>query len=221
MLLALTGACAALPAERAKGQESLESRPTVGCLHGAPPPACASFWIVELQASEGWLVSDQPGRPYRPDLTRYEWNLGHLANLGDHWALGGTVSVGSGSDGIFTSARGRLRRWVSPDVSLELEAGLAESNGNGAWYPAITGGSVGLRFNIRDWGSAFVRYDDFGAPPDSLFLGPDRPRVPWSRQNVVQVGIALGGTAALAGTGVVVAAYAVLLGLFLAGGGGS
>lgn len=208
---------AAFPA----GAGGQESAPVVGCLHGVPAPVCATFWIVELQASEGVRLRDVPENAFSNDLTQYEWNLGHMRNLGTRWALGGTVSVGSGSDGIFTGARARMRRWLGSEVSVELEAGVAESNGDGAWRSVLRAPSVGLRFNIQDRGSVFVRYDGFGEPGDSLFAGPNRPRVAWGPQEVVRAGVGLGGTPALVGTGVVAAVFALYLVAYLTVGGGS
>lgn len=196
--------------------------PRVGCLHGAPRPACASFWLIEFQASRGWLLHDPPPSDFADrSFTQYEWNLGHMGNVADHWALGATVSLGNGSDDIFTGVRGRVRRWLTPDLSMEVEAGVAQSNGDGRWYPALTAPSAGLRFNIQDRGSAFVRYDGFGAPDGRHFVGPDRPLEPWGRRAEVRGGIALGGKPALAATGVVVAVYSVFIVLYLAAGGGT
>lgn len=190
--------------------------PRVGCLHGLPRPACASFWLVELQASialisQERLVGEPPFQnPINEGGTVYEWNLGHMANLDDTWAIGGAVSLGSGADEIFTGARARLRRWIGPSASLELEAGVARSNGNHTWYPDLTGVSAGLRFNVLDYGSAFLRYDGFGEPPERGWAGPVEPVEPGPR-HLLRGGVGLGGKAALAATGAVAVIYGALI----------
>lgn len=222
----MAGALAAPSASGAQvddpAPDAAEAEPRVGCLQGAPRPSCRSFWLVELQASTALMApryeSSDPNIRFHPDTggEQYEWNLGHMANLDDRWALGATVSLGSGVDDIFTGTRARLRRWLGTSASLELEVGLARSNANHNWYPDQTGLSTGLRLNILDYGSAFVRYDGFGEPE----LTP----LPYDRgaegsQHFLRGGVGLGGKAALAGTGVVVVAYMVLWGLFAASGG--
>jgi hypothetical protein len=101
---------------------------------------------------------------------------------------------------------------------VELEAGLARSNGNHAWLEDQTGWSTGVRFNIQDYGAAFVRYDVYGAPDARSYPGSIVPPITGS-QHIVRAGVGLGGGVALAGTGAVLVAYAVLVGLFLGSGG--
>lgn len=217
---ALLFAAGAVPLEGAPQQpgapepDTAESNRVV-CLHGEPPPTCDTFWIVELQVSRGWLLEDPPRVDgvfgYDEGFTWYEWTVGHMANLGPRWALGGTVSIGNGNHDIFTGVRARVRRWIQPHLSVELEAGLAESTGGGAWYPALTAPSAGVRFNIQDHGSAFLRYDAFGTPEGSRPVGPNDSAVPWGRKAMVRAGIGLGGKPALVGTGVVAGGFIVFL----------
>lgn len=190
-----------------------DSSPPVGCLHGAPAPTCGSFWLVELQASDAWYLRDLPSGAYRGDGTQFEWNLGHMKNIGDRWAVGGSVSLGSGSDGVFTGARARVRRWLGPHASVEVEAGVAESNGGGAWYPSLTAPSVGARFNIQDWGSVFVRYDALGEPRAPRITFPDAEPVDLGRQDVIRAGVGVGGKATLAATGALAVGYVILIAL--------
>lgn len=208
VLLPLAATGLALP-----GAAQDADSPPVGCLHGSPLPTCSSFWLMELQVSDAWYLRELPSGTYRGDGTQYEWNLGHMKNIGDRWAVGGTLSLGSGSDGVFTGARGRVRRWLGPDVSVELEAGVAESNGGGGWYPSLTAPSVGARFNIQDWGSVFVRYDALGEPADARIFFPDAEPVEWGRQDAIRAGVGVGGKATLAVSGALVVAYAVLVAL--------
>jgi hypothetical protein len=197
-----------------------------GCLHGARPPACSSIWIVELQASTplvrpSYEVGDGPVRfAIQAAENQYEWNVGHLVSAGSDWALGGTVTLGTGANDVFTGLRARARRWVGDAMSVEVEAGLARSNGNHAWLEDQTGWSTGVRFNIHDYGAAFVRYDGYRAPDGPGRAGSVYPPIRGT-QHIVRGGVGLGGGVALAGTGAALVAYAVLLGLFIAGGGAS
>ncbi|MBT8337175.1 MAG: hypothetical protein KJO11_11265 [Gemmatimonadetes bacterium] len=207
----------------ARGAEDPRTQGRWGCLHGVPPE-CASLWLVELQASTPLVRPSyergDDGFRYRIDAAenQYEWNVGHLIAVGSDWAVGGTATLGTGADDVFTGLRGRARRWVSDVVSVELEMGLARSNGSHAWLEDQTGWSTGVRLNIQDFGAAFVRYDVYGAPDARSYPGSIVPPINGS-QHIVRGGVGLGGGVALAGTGVVLVAYAVLIGLFLGSGG--
>lgn len=186
----------------------------VGCLHGAPPPTCSTFWIVEFQASTGWRVGENQTRPdpFSDDgFTWYEWNVGHMINLGDRWALGGAVSLGNGSNDVFNGVRVRMRRWIRPQMSLEVEGGMAKSDGGHGRYRPLTAPSAGVRFNIQDKGSLFLRYDAFGTPEGTRHVGFDHEEVPWGREAMLRAGVGLGGKPALVGMGVVVLGFALLL----------
>jgi hypothetical protein len=141
-----------------------------------------------------------------------------MANVHAHWALGGTVSLGTGADDLFTGVRARARRWLTPDFSLEVETGLVRGHANHTWYPSKTGFSAGVRFNIQDYGSVFVRYDRFGATGADDVSGPFEPRVT-GQQHFVRGGVGLGSKAALVGTGAVAAVYVVLIAILASSGG--
>ena len=132
-----------------------------------------------------------------------------MANLDPKWAVGGGVSLGTGAPDAFTGVRGRVRRWLNPELSLEFEAGLARGRGNHGWYASTTGVSTGLRFNIQDYGSAFVRYDTYGAGNADSIVGP-APRPVVARSHFVRAGIGLGSRAAVVGTGLVAVTFGVI-----------
>jgi hypothetical protein len=208
----------------AQAPDSSASAPRVGCFRGETRPTCASFWLIELQGSTALLAPNylvqEADYSYRVDESeaQYELTLGHMANLNRDWAVGGAVSLGTGADDAFTGFRGRVRRWVSPDLSLEFEAGLARDRGNYGWYSPTTGFSTGLRFNIQDYGSVFVRYDGYRAVDPDSFFGPYESSFAGSR-HFVRGGVGLGSKAAVAGTGLLAVGYVVLLGIVLASGG--
>ena len=204
--------------------DSATTVPRVGCLRGEPRPMCASFWLIELQGSTTLMSPSYwvhgPDYSFRIDESEavYELTLGHMSNLDLRWAVGGGVSLGTGANDAFTGVRGRVRRWLTPNLSVELEAGLARGRGHYGWYAPTTGFSTGLRFNIQDYGSAFVRYDGYGAGDPDTAQGPP-PAGAASRSHFVRGGIGLGSKAAIVGTGVVVVGYGVLFALYALSGG--
>lgn len=189
--------------------------PRSACLQGDPLPSCSSFWIIEMQASTTltepiWTESSFAGGRARATADRklVEWNLGHMWNRSEAWALGGTVSVGNNARGLFTGARVRARRWLNPSFSVSLETGLARSTARPNRFDTGIGPSVGLRFDSGDYLSAFVRYDRIEAIP----VSSRDPQFSWSpNHEYVRVGVGLGGKAALVGTGAVAVGVAVLL----------
>ena len=165
---------AVLPAS-AQGSKDVDARPEIGCFRGRPHPACKSFWIVEMQGSSPVAQTsrtvrfdsdpERSGSPqfFEDQLTTFdsviEWNLGHMANLGDKYALGGVVTVGSGNGDALSGLKVRLRRWLSSDFSVEAEAGALWSDAGGMRRSDAIGGTAALRFNIRDQGAIYLRWD--------------------------------------------------------------
>ena len=195
-----------------------EGASTVGCLRGRPLPACKSFWVVEMQgytplAQSSRSVSYGGGPQVAVEAfeSNLEWNLGHMVNLSSTLALGGTLSIGpSGGTGIFTGARVRARRWMSPDWSLELSGGLLDSD---ARYPSARGVTFDARVNIRDQGAFFVRWD--GASLESESFPESEYFDAGGFQHALSIGAAAGSVPALVGTGALGLGYVILLGVYL------
>ncbi len=192
--------------------------PRVGCLRGRPLPACKSFWLVEMQGytpltQSGRSVTYSGGPQVRLEAfeSTLEWNLGHMVNLSPTFALGGTLSVGpSGGSGIFSGARLRARRWMSPDWSLELSGGLLDSD---ARYPSARGVTFDARVNIRDQGAFFVRWDGASLAPDNF---PESGHFdPGGFQQALSIGAAAGSAPGLIGTAALGLGYVILFGLYL------
>lgn len=180
--------------------------PQVGCFRGRPLPACRSLWIFEEQASTPLVQSERridvaggPSPRVETFETVLEWNLGHMANLTRTLALGGVVTLGTGSDGPLTGVKLRVRRWLSPDVSLELEGGLLRTNARDNRFPAATGGTSDLRVNVRDQGSFYLRWDGVVLPDETYPVNGYHD--PGGFQQALSVGVGLGSKPALVGTG--------------------
>lgn len=194
--------------------------PAVGCLRGRPLPACRSFWIVEMQGSTAViqttrLVSYGQGFETGTEAfdERLEWNLGHMVNLTPTFAFGGVLTVGNGNTDALTGVRVRARRWLSPNVSMELQGGLLRTTAGGAAYPGVNGGTVDLRLNIRDQGSFFVRWDGVSLPEKRVtdsWVFHD----PGGFHHGLSVGASAGSVPALVGTGALGLAYTILLALW-------
>ena len=190
----------------------------VGCLRGQPLPTCKSFWLLEMQGytpltRTSRRVTYGSVRPVEVQAfeSNLEWNLGHMVNLTPTFALGGTLSIGpSGGTGIFSGARLRARRWISPDWSLEVSGGLLDSD---VRYPSARGVTFDARVNIRDQGAFFVRWDGASLSPESF---PESEYFdPGGFQQAISIGAAAGSVPALVGTGALGLGYVILLGVYL------
>jgi hypothetical protein len=136
------------------------------CWRGQALPGCRSFVIFELEGGlvvasttvvheSAVLTSEHPA--FQNEL---KWHVGAMRNLSPAWAVGATVSLGSGSPGPLTGIRLRARRWLRSPMSAELEAGAVFTGinrrfGSGSgWGPAI-----GLRLAAGDHASLFTRWE--------------------------------------------------------------
>ena len=104
MALIVMGVVPAIPAS-AQGSGDPDARRQVGCRRGRRLPACSTFWIIEMQGSSPIAQSSRtvrfssdPERSGSPQFFDHqvptfasvlEWNLSHMANLRDKYALGG------------------------------------------------------------------------------------------------------------------------------------
>ena len=217
----------------AQGSKDVDARPQVGCFRGRPLPACKSFWIVEMQGSSPVAqtsrsvirVYSDPTRSGLPQASEYqlrtfdnvlEWNLGHMANLGDKYALGGVVTVGSGNDDALSGLKVRVRRWLNSDLSVEAEAGALWTNAGSV--RRSNGGTAALRFNIRDQGSIFLRWDMLPLREESR-SGEYGYSDPGGTQHGLSVGLSAGSVPALIGTGALGVTMLVLLAIIVGQGG--
>jgi len=89
------------------------------CFRGKPRPDCRSFWITEL------------GLGFRPGAVEWETfprplaEVGWMKNVSDRYALGATgcVIYETGYDGFRGGLKVRGRRWLYPDLSLNVSGG--------------------------------------------------------------------------------------------------
>ncbi len=188
-----------------QGQAVPGTVPDAFCWRGKALPACRGFALFELEGAvavasttlvhESSVVTTE----YPAFENELKWHLGAMRNLTQEWALGGTVSLGTGSPGPLTGIRVRARRWLRPRMSVELEAGAVDTGinerfGSGTgWGP-----TVGARLNMADHFSVFTRWEGAYAR-----AGSDRDfhREAGFHQGLY-VGASAGSTAAAAGTGV-------------------
>lgn len=216
---AALGILAAAPPTMAQEVTQGEGGPKVACLRGRPLPECRSFWIIEMQGHSPLAQTERDviyggGQPVRIQTfeNELEWNLGHMVNLTDHFAVGGVLAAGTAGRDGFAGLKLRMRQWIVDDVSIEAQGGLLRTN---IQYPSLTGITADVRLNIRDQGSFFVRWDGVDVPPESY---PDGVYHDFGGfQQAVSVGVGLGSVPALVGTGGLGLGYVILLGIFLAG----
>jgi len=209
--------------EPGSGQEAdRPAAPKVGCFRGHPLPDCKSFWIFEMQGSVPLFQTERlfyygGNTPTRDDVfdSALEWNVGHMVNVGESFALGGVLTVGTGNTDPLTGIRVRARRWVTQDVSVEVEAGILRSNATDTQFPGVNGGTADIRLNIRDQGAFFVRWDVLPLP-EEVYPAHSSYYQPARTYHGASIGVALGSVPAMAGTGTLGVVFAVLVGMYAA-----
>jgi hypothetical protein len=119
---------------------------------------------------------------------QHEWNLGHMVNVSERYAVGGVLSAGTNGK-RFLGVKGRGRRWLSERLSLEIDVGWLRRK---SYSHRATANSVTLaaRLNIRDQGVCYILWDGVSLP-ESPYQG---------FQQAFSVGAGLGSKPALIGT---------------------
>ncbi len=120
------------------------------CFRGKPPPTCKGFWVTEL------------GLGYRVNGPQRGWpvsEIGLMFNVNERYAIGGTSYVAY--DAQYDDFRGglklRVRRWLNPDVSLNVSGGLILLGGDyREKYPEFTGH---VDVNYKDLLAPYVGLD--------------------------------------------------------------
>lgn len=133
---------------------ALSAQRTV-CLNGAPRPACSGFLILEaggllpiVQTTRGVSWSGQPPVEQTAFGDRLHWEVGMMRNVSGTWALGAAANLGSGPNGALSALTVRGRRWLGPDLGLDLSAGAGfRDNGAG---PRRVSPVADARLNVRD-----------------------------------------------------------------------
>ena len=140
--------------ENGSGPEQIKPRGIKKlCFRGHPKPDCDFFLITEI----GYAFRMQEFS--RPKLSSsngcFNWELGLMGNVNARYALGGAFYLAAGEEGSRLGIKPRLRRWLAPDVSLDLSPGIILSgnleNNEDNIYADINGigfvGSVDLNFS--------------------------------------------------------------------------
>jgi hypothetical protein len=194
----------------------------VGCFRGRPQPACKTFWIVELQGLIPMAQTTrtvQTGGGYTYEARAFEevveWNIGHMVNVGDRYAVGGVLTVGSGGADPLTGVRLRGRRWLTEDLSLEIEGGLLRTDAGGFRWAGVNGWTADVRLNIRDQGSFFLRYDGVNVPEQTYPWSDAGYSDPGGLHHGLSLGATAGSVPALVGTGAMGLLYAVMLAIYI------
>ena len=90
------------------------------CFEPAPVSRCRAFLLTEFGGGvrlAGGGDEDRRG-------TLFQWNLGAMKNLGPRQALGGAAFFTWSESATSIGIAPRLRRWVSPRVSVDVAPGV-------------------------------------------------------------------------------------------------
>jgi hypothetical protein len=91
--------------------------PSPVCFGAAPAAACRSFLVTQLSLSTREYGSGT-GTEYH-----YQWEAGAMANVTPRDAVGATFVFGAPRSGHWGAA-GRYRRWLHPDVAIDVAPGF-------------------------------------------------------------------------------------------------
>jgi len=166
------------------------------------------FWITEFRfesavASTSTRYEFAPGHSetYEDVRSRLMWTVGPMANRSGGRAVGGTLSLGGSSTGLYAAVEGRYRWWDSCCLSVDLSAGVARSR---LESPSTLGAAYGPTAAVLLVGGDLL---EVSARAD-LALGRRRPVAATS------LGVGLGSYAAAGGTVVFGALVALVISAF-------
>lgn len=142
--------------------------------------------------------------------SKLEWSLGYMVNVTPMWAAGGAISVGTGAYDALTGLRLRLRRWIRPQLSVEMQGGLVRTHASNLANRDLDGISAEVRVNLDDQGSFFLRWDGLPVPEHTRWDGDLQPR---SFEQALHVGVATGSTWTVVGSGLLGLGWIVALAL--------
>lgn len=208
---------------RSLAAQTTDQTPRIGCLRGRPLPACQSFWLLEMQAvapvvQSRRLVDRGAVQAFEEEPWRFafEWNIGHMWNVGEDWAFGGVVTAATNVNGVLGGLRGRARRWLTDDLSIESSFGYMRMDGRSLSTLNDHGVSADLRLNIRDQGAFFLRWDHLRIAETRRDQFGQSYYDPGGAQNALLVGVSTGSVPALVSTGTLMVGLAILVGLLIA-----
>lgn len=174
-------------------------------LRGFPLPERTRFVVMEL----GYLHPTSTAKP-GTNLTGYGvWQIAHLKNLNERFALGPALQVEVGGDEVRFDALARGRKWLSSDTSLELALGASvgtNRDGSNAVKSTAPAAVIQGTVNVRDLilltaqGESFSREIPELADP----FGGDPAAARTERGANVSLGVRGGGELGVLGTGVLV-----------------
>lgn len=178
------------------------------CVNGAPKDECSSFLILEAggllpvaQSTRGvtWAPNDGPVEQTAFG-DRLRWEVGMMKNVNGRWAVGAAANLGSGSGGALTGLTARGRRWLSPDLGLDVSAGASfQQRSSGARRADPT---ADVRLNFRDDLHVGVRWEQIVLDP---FRGVDSAGQvyfddPGGRQHALSLILGVGSEWAIGGS---------------------
>ena len=171
------------------------------CFRGAPGDRCTWFPLIEAGIHTR-LTEAIPG----DERVMFNWSLGVMVNRGQRTAVGGAVFASA--EGEFRAGAGlRWRRWLSPETSLELGAGvhLAGDVSAGSVRPGSP--TAQLRLNYGDLFTGTARLDVLAIRPNGSCTPSYCPWGSGATSTRLYLGAELGSWSGVAGytaTGVLV-----------------
>lgn len=144
------------------------SFPTVSsaetCWRGLPYPECDSFWITEF--GTGWRQNGISNEFRKEEVSGHQirYELGHMFNLDNRFAVGGTLSM-TGYQEMNYGLNGRVRFWKDRNWSVDLAPGMV-------FYSTVNNGDYNLQYPSFT-GRIIVNYADFVG----LYAGLEQVRI--------------------------------------------
>jgi hypothetical protein len=178
---ALIAACLTAAPVHAQTPAPLQA-PGILCLRGEPRPNCDEFAITEVSYAFAIASTSAPrsGTTTPSDADRADFRqhvtveLGQMYNRSPLTALGYTGVLGVDNGRVRVGAKGRYRRWLTPDgPSLDISAGPVIAYLRNTDGPMLLL-STDVSYNFYDYGALTARLEmgqARGRTPTALYTG--------------------------------------------------
>ena len=168
------------------------------CWRGHPAPECRSFLITEFG-----ILGRIDNYPFQSGESRvaFTFDLGWMKNVSDRDAVGFSGYAFASDPSARLGIRGRYRRWLSRNTSVDLSPGVLLSGEDNIIDYDPPGLILGATLNGSDLVSLTVeteysRFKDYG---DGPFNPKSRSDVSWRAGAKLGSGLGVAGAAALFG----------------------
>jgi hypothetical protein len=138
---------------------------------GLPYPECDSFWITEF--GTGWRQNSISNEFRKEEVSGHQirYELGHMFNLDERFAVGGTLSM-TGYQEMNYGLNGRVRFWKDRNWSVDLAPGMV-------FYSTVNNYDYSLKYPAFS-SRLILNYADFVG----VYAGFEQVRIEGEKNNL-------------------------------------